>query len=75
MKIQIETILNKNSMKLINSAISFTNTYYTLQEVEMALRKRIINLKLQNYYVCGRGSKHVWLSRKKDGERILLIKK
>jgi len=73
MKVQIETILNENSMKLVNSAISYANSLRTLTDVVMKLRSKIHNLNLHKDFDCGSGGNHIWLSRLSDGERILLI--
>lgn len=73
MEIKVETLLNENSMKLVNKLISYTNTLSTINEVVKKLRHTIYSLDLQNEFICGTGSNHIWLSRKEDGERILLI--
>lgn len=73
MNIKVETILNENSMKLTNKAISYTNTYRTISEIVVKLRHAIHSLELHNDFICGSGADHIWLSRKYDGERILLI--
>jgi len=79
MNIQVKSILNINSMALLNSAISYTNTFNTLNEVNLFLRKKIHSLNLNKEYECGMGGNrmsgnHIWLSNVSDRTRIFIIK-
>jgi hypothetical protein len=73
MKIQIEAILNKSSMELVNYVVSHINKFETLTEVLMALKGEIQNLNLSKHFECGSGVSKLWLYSMQNGERILLI--
>jgi len=74
MTIQIETILDHDSMGLVNLVIGFVDSKLnTLPQLEVKLRNHINYRLLHTKFICGSGGNHVWLSRVSDGERILLI--
>ena len=73
MKIQIDTLIDDKSVKIVNASLTYVNRYDNFEDVLMSLRNKINNLGLHTSYDCGRGADHIWVSRLVDGERIILI--
>ncbi len=75
MKFEIENTSQEN-LTIINAIINYLARYevQTLKNVNHMLYRLFTNEIFKENYIWGQGGRHIWLSQKNDGKRIMIFR-